>query len=83
MRSMSVTRRQREVLDFISNFVQRSGSGGKNPRDFTLDPSEKWLVAANQDTQNIAVFERHPHDGRLKLTDRSYHVGAPVAVLFV
>jgi 6-phosphogluconolactonase len=65
------------------HFVQRIGSGGKNPRDFTLDPSEKWLVAANQDTQNIAVFERDPHDGRLKLTDRSYHVGAPVAVLFV
>jgi 6-phosphogluconolactonase len=65
------------------HFVQRIGSGGKNPRDFTLDPSEKWLVAANQDTQNIVVFARDPHDGRLRLTNRSYHVGAPVAVLFV
>ena len=42
-------------------FVQRIGCGGKNPRDFTLDPSEKWLVAANQDTQNIVVFARDPH----------------------
>lgn len=64
-------------------FVQRTGCGGKNPRDFTLDPSEKWLVAANQDTQNIAVFARDPHSGKLTQTDRSYHVGAPVAVLFV
>jgi 6-phosphogluconolactonase len=64
-------------------FVQRVGCGGKNPRDFTLDPSEKWVVASNQDTQNIAVFARDPHSGKLTATDRSYHVGAPVAVLFV
>jgi 6-phosphogluconolactonase len=63
--------------------VQRIGCGGKNPRDFTLDPSEKWLVVSNQDTQNIAVLARDPHSGKLAATDRSYHVGAPVAVLFV
>jgi 6-phosphogluconolactonase len=64
-------------------FVQRIGCGGKNPRNFTLDPSEKWLVAANQDTQNIVVFARDPHSGKLSETDRSAHVGAPVCVLFV
>jgi 6-phosphogluconolactonase len=63
-------------------FVQRIGCGGKNPRDFTLDPSEKWLVVSNQDTQNVAVFARDAHSGKLTATDRSYHVGAPVAVLF-
>ncbi len=63
-------------------FVQRIGCGGKNPRDFTLDPSEKWLVVSNQDTQNVAVLARDPHNGKLAATDRSYHVGAPVAVLF-
>lgn len=62
--------------------VQRIGCGGKNPRDFTLDPSERWLVVSNQDTQNIAVFARDPRSGKLTKTDRSYHVGAPVAVLF-
>ncbi|HEY3988021.1 MAG TPA: lactonase family protein [Acidobacteriaceae bacterium] len=65
------------------NFVQRIGCGGQKPRDFTLDPSERWLVAANQDTQNIVVFARDPHSGKLTQTDRSAHVGAPVAVLFV
>jgi 6-phosphogluconolactonase len=63
-------------------FVQRIGCGGKTPRDFTLDPSEKWLVVANQDSQNVVVFARDPHNGTLKATDRSYHVGAPVGVLF-
>jgi 6-phosphogluconolactonase len=64
-------------------FVQRVGSGGKNPRDFTLDPSEKWLVAANQDTQNVVVFARDPQTGKLSQTERTAHVGAPVGVLFV
>jgi 6-phosphogluconolactonase len=63
-------------------FVQRIGSGGKNPRDFTLDPSEKWIVVSNQDTQNVAVFGRDAHSGKLTTTERSYHVGAPVAVFF-
>jgi 6-phosphogluconolactonase len=65
------------------SFVQRIGSGGKNPRDFTLDPSEKWLVAANQDSQNVVIFARDPDSGKLTQTDRSAHVGAPVCVLFV
>jgi 6-phosphogluconolactonase len=64
-------------------FVQRIGSGGKNPRDFTLDPSGRWLVAANQDTPNVVVFARDAHTGKLTQTERSYHVGAPVCVLFV
>ena len=64
-------------------FVQRIGCGGKNPRDFTLDPSEKWVVAANQDSANIVVFARDPHTGKLTQTERSAHVGAPVCVLFV
>jgi 6-phosphogluconolactonase len=63
--------------------VQRVGCGGKSPRGFTLDPSERWLVAANQDSQNVVVFARDPHTGKLTQTDRSVHVGAPVAVLFV
>lgn len=64
-------------------FVQRIGCGGKNPRDFTLDPSEKWVVAANQDSANIVIFARDPHTGKLTQTERSAHVGAPVCVLFV
>lgn len=64
-------------------FVQRIGSGGRNPRDFTLDSSEKWIVAANQDSQNIVVFARDSQSGKLTNTNGSQHVGAPVCVLFV
>jgi 6-phosphogluconolactonase len=41
------------------------------------------MVVANQDTQNVVVFARDPHSGKLSQTGRSYHVGAPVGVLFV
>jgi 6-phosphogluconolactonase (cycloisomerase 2 family) len=40
-------------------------------------------VAANQDTQNVVVFARDPHTGKLTETERTAHVGAPVGVLFV
>lgn len=65
------------------SLLQRLPSGGKTPRDFTLDPSGRWLVAANQDSQNVVVFARDPRTGRLTPTGRSYALGAPVAVLFV
>lgn len=65
------------------SFLQRISSGGKNPRDFTLDPSEKWVIAANQDSQNIVVFARDPETGKLTETGKTQHVGAPVCVQFV
>jgi 6-phosphogluconolactonase len=65
------------------SLVQRIGCGGKNPRDFTLDPSEKWVVAANQDSQNIVLFARDPQTGKLTETGKTQHVGAPVCVQFV
>jgi 6-phosphogluconolactonase (cycloisomerase 2 family) len=37
---------------------------------------------ANQDSQNIVVFARDPESGKLKQTERSYRLGAPVSLLF-
>ncbi len=65
------------------HFVQRLASGGRNPRSFTLDPSERWVLVANQDSQSVVVFARHPQNGRLTPTGRSYKLGAPVCLLFV
>jgi len=32
----------------------------KNPRNFVLDPTERWMLVANQDSNLISVFARNP-----------------------
>lgn len=38
---------------------------GAIPRNFTIDPDGELLLAANQDSQNIAIFRIAPADGSL------------------
>ncbi len=41
-------------------------SGGEQPRNFMIDPTGKYLLAANQKTGNIVVFQRNKTNGSLK-----------------
>lgn len=47
--------------------IQRLACGGKVPRYFALDPSERWLVCTNQAEggATVAVFPRNPATGKL------------------
>jgi 6-phosphogluconolactonase len=45
--------------------MKRSNCGGKTPRNFTLDPTERWMLVANQDSNLISVFARNPDTGEL------------------
>lgn len=63
-------------------FVQRIPSGGKVPRHFALDPSERWLIAAHQNSHTLVVFGRDPGTGKLSETGRSYPIDYPTCVLF-
>ena len=40
--------------------VEHTSTQGKSPRNFALDPSGRWLLAANQDTNNIVVSGTAP-----------------------
>jgi 6-phosphogluconolactonase len=60
----------------------RSNCGGKTPRNFTLDPTERWMLVANQDSNNISVFARNPETGRLADEGKSYAAAAPMCILF-
>jgi 6-phosphogluconolactonase len=55
-------------------FVQRVSTDGKNPRDFVIDPTGKFLLVANQDSDSIFVFRIDQSSGRL------FRIGAPVAI---
>jgi len=60
--------------------VQRSIhlSGGRTPRDFTLTPDGKWLLAAHQDSANVVTFRVDGQTGALEATGHA--LDSPAAV---
>jgi 6-phosphogluconolactonase len=62
--------------------VGRSNCGGKTPRNFVLDPSERWMLVANQDSNLISVFKRNPETGILAEEGKSFAVETPMRILF-
>ncbi len=64
------------------SLVQNQPSAARRPRNFAIDPSGKWLISANQDSDNVVVMSIDPTTGKLTATDTSITVGKPVCVLF-
>lgn len=56
------------------SLVQEVGSGGVRPRNFALAPGGRFLLAANHDTDNIALFRVDPDAGTL--TEHADETGA-------
>ncbi len=56
--------------------------GGKTPRFFTLDPTEKFLLVLNQDSGNIVVFKRK-ENGSLERNGTGIDIPKPVCALFI
>ena len=64
--------------------MKRSNCGGKTPRNFTLDPTEHWMLVANQDSNLISVFARDPKTGLLADEAKSSVAAeAPMRILFL
>jgi 6-phosphogluconolactonase len=66
----------------ILNRTGQVSTLGKGPRNFVIDPSGKFLLVANQSTDNIVIFERNPETGDLKDTGKQIAVGSPVCLVF-
>ncbi len=58
-------------------------SGGRTPRNFGIDPTGKYLFAANQDSNNIVIFRIDPVSGMLTPSGKTIAVSSPVYVQFV
>jgi len=56
---------------------------GKVPRNFNLDPKGMWLLAANQNSDNVVVFRIDSKTGRLEPNGESARVVAPVCIKFL
>jgi 6-phosphogluconolactonase len=63
--------------------MKRSNCGGKIPRNFTLDPTERWLLVANQDSNRITVFARNAETGELANEGKNFDAAAPMRILFM
>ncbi|EGU60507.1 6-phosphogluconolactonase [Vibrio nigripulchritudo ATCC 27043] len=62
--------------------VQTVSSGGLNPRDFNITADGKWLISANQDTNNVISYRRNAESGELEATGYSISTGNPVCITF-
>jgi 6-phosphogluconolactonase len=62
--------------------IGRTNCGGKTPRNFVLDPTERWMLVANQDSSLISVFARDPGTGVLAEKGKSFPAASPMRILF-
>ena len=64
-------------------FVEHTSTEGDWPRDFVLDPSEKFIVASNQESNNLVLYSRDENTGKLTLLQSNVKVPYPVCVKFL
>jgi 6-phosphogluconolactonase len=63
--------------------LQNVSAGGNVPRGLGIDPTGRWLIAANQKTDNAVEFAIDAATGKLSATGRELKIGSPVDVKFV
>jgi len=63
--------------------LQRRSVEGDHPREFSLDPSGKFLLVANQKSNQIVIFERDPKTGLLGKSVQKLPMDAPSDVKFI
>lgn len=66
----------------ILKFVERVSTLGKGPRNFSIDPSGKFLLVAHQYTDDVVIFKRNKITGKLIDSGKRINVGAPVCLVF-
>jgi 6-phosphogluconolactonase len=62
--------------------VDHTPTQGKHPRNFAIDPSGKFLLAANQNTDDIVSFRIDQATGKLTPTGHTTKLSAPVCIVF-
>jgi 6-phosphogluconolactonase len=62
--------------------VEHVSTQGKSPRNFAIDPTGAWLLAANQNSGNVVLFRIDAKTGRLTPAGQTLEVASPVCVRF-
>lgn len=66
--------------NFTVDHIQSISSEGDYPRDFNLSSNEKYLVVANQNSENLALYQRSLGTGKLTLLQRNIFCPEPICV---
>ncbi len=61
----------------------RTSTMGKTPRNFMIDPTDKFLLVANQNSGNIQVFNRDKNTGALTFSGKTIDVDKPVCLKMI
>jgi 6-phosphogluconolactonase len=60
--------------------IQSISSGGDFPRDFAFDTSQRFLICANQNTDNLTLYTRNAKTGLLTTIQKDFNVPEGVCV---
>lgn len=66
--------------DGTLQLTQQISTGGKTPRNFNLSLDGRFLLVANQDSDEIRVFQRDNQTGRLTTTSSMIKINEPVYI---
>jgi len=67
----------------LLTYIENAPAGVKVPRNFGIDPTGHWLLAAGFDSDSVVVFAIDQETGKLKPTGQSIKIAQPVCVKFL
>lgn len=62
--------------------IQRISTFGSFPRDFNWDAHQRFVIAANQESDNATLYQRNAKTGMLAVLQTDFPVPQPTCVLF-
>jgi 6-phosphogluconolactonase len=57
-------------------------SFGKTPRFIAIDPTQRFMFVANEESDTIVTFKINKHDGTLQRSGDAVSTGSPVCIIF-
>jgi 6-phosphogluconolactonase len=71
-----------DAKDGKLTLLGRGSCGGKIPRHLALDPTERWVLVANEQSDWISVFARDGKTGKVAEMGKSFPILKPQCLVF-
>ena len=70
----------RILLDHTVEHLQSIDTEGDYPRDFNFSQDENFIIAANQNSDSLTLFQRNPNTGKLTLLQAEIPCPEPICI---